>query len=331
MYRCVYVIVIVIFFIKSDNFYCQPTIILMSGVIMLRELKTFVAVTQFGSFASTGQRIGLTQSAVSAQIRALEEALGMQVFDRSGRKAILNANGNRVLPMAEEILQIFTRMAQPENVNDYKGSVKIGAISSVQTGLLPLALTQLHATAPGLETNLLPGVSFNLLNQVEAGNIDLAVVIKPGFVLAKELWQHTLAREEYVLIVPQDVEGDDPIALLRQYPFIRYDRTSFGGRQVSIFLREHRLDPKVALEVDEIDAIVRMVESGLGVALVPLAGLWLERPCGLRIISLGERAFFRELIIVTRHSNRNVSLHRLIIECLQQAADAYQRSIASSK
>ncbi|MEG3129201.1 LysR family transcriptional regulator [Pantoea cypripedii] len=292
----------------------------MSVDIMLRELKTFVAVTQLGSFAAAGQRIGLTQSAVSAQIRSLEEALGMQLFDRSGRTAILNADGNRALPMAEEILQIFSRMAQPENLNDYRGSIKIGAISSIQTGLLPQALTQLHATAPGLETKLLPGVSFNLLTQVEAGNIDLAVVIKPGFPLAKELWHNTLVREPYVLIAPATLTGDEPLALLRSQPFIRYDRTSFGGRQVSMFLREHRLEPKLALEVDEIDAIVKMVESGLGIALVPWAGLWTERQCALRILPLGDLTFYRELIVVTRYANHNAPLHRLIIECLQQAA-----------
>lgn len=296
---------------------------------MLRELKTFIAVTQFGTFAAAGQRIGLTQSAVSAQIRTLEEALGMQLFDRSGRSAMLNAAGNRVLPMAEEMIEIFARMAQPDNVNDYRGAIKIGAISSVQTGLLPQVLVKLHQQAPALETKLIPGVSFNLLTQVEAGNIDLAITIKPGFTLAKDLWFETLQREPYVLITPQDLPGDDPLALIRQQPFIRYDRTSFGGRLVSLFLREHRLEPTLALEIDEIDAIVKMVENRLGVALVPLAGLWTERRSQVRIIPLGDLTFFRELIVVMRHANRHAPLHRLITECLQQLAS--EQNIAERK
>ena len=73
---------------------------------MIRELKTFVMVCRHGTFAAAGQQIGLTQSAVSAQIRQLEDALGMPLFDRSGRSAVLNSAGKRVLPMAEEILDL---------------------------------------------------------------------------------------------------------------------------------------------------------------------------------------------------------------------------------
>ncbi len=287
---------------------------------MLRELKTFIAVTQDGTFAAAGQRIGLTQSAVSAQIRGLEDYLGMALFDRTGRTAVLNAAGSRVLPMAEQILEIFANMSQPENLSDFRGVIKIGAISTFQTGLLPKVLVKLHQSAPALETKLVPGVSFNLLTQVDAGNIDLAIVIKPGFPLAKDLHSETLAREPFVLIVPADIPGDDCFTLLREQPFIRYDRTSFGGRMVSQFLRNHRLEPQVALEIDEIDAIVKMVESGLGVALVPLAGLWLERKANLRVISLGESTFSRELIVVMRHANRQSPLHMLIGRCLHDVA-----------
>ncbi|MCC3720185.1 LysR family transcriptional regulator [Rouxiella badensis] len=287
---------------------------------MLRELKTFIAVTQDGTFAAAGQRIGLTQSAVSAQIRGLEDYLGMTLFDRTGRSAVLNAAGSRILPMAEQILEIFASMSQPESLGDFRGVIKIGAISTFQTGLLPQVLVKLHQSAPALETKLVPGVSFNLLTQVDAGNIDLAIVIKPGFPLAKDLHSETLAREPFVLIAPTHLQGEDPIALLREQPFIRYDRTSFGGRMVSQFLRSQRLEPKVVLEIDEIDAIVKMVENGLGVALVPLAGLWLERKANLRVVSLDELTFHRELILVMRHAHRQSPLHMLIGRCLHDVA-----------
>lgn len=287
---------------------------------MLRELKTFVAVNQCGTFAAAGQRIGLTQSAVSAQMRTLEQALGMQLFDRSGRAIALNASGTRVLPLAEEILALFARMAQPENVSDYRGAIKIGAISSVQTGLLPGVLVSVHQQAPALETKLIPGVSSSLLTQVDAGNLDLAVIIKPSFALTKDLYAETLQKEPYVLITPPDISGDNAAEIIRQQPFIRYDRSSFGGRMVSQFLREQRLDPQVVLEIDEIDAIVKMVEMKLGVALVPLAGLWTERPAGVRIIRLGEQTFYRELIMVMRHANRHSPLHKFIAGILKTHA-----------
>ncbi|KGD80219.1 LysR family transcriptional regulator [Tatumella morbirosei] len=287
---------------------------------MLRELKTFVAVTQYGTFAAAGQRIGLTQSAVSAQMRILENALGVQLFDRSGRSVMLSAAGNRILPMAEEILGIFARMSQPNNVSEYRGVVKIGAISTIQSGLLPEVLVDIQQVAPHLETRLVPGVSFNLLSMVETGDVDLAITIKPSFSLAKELWCETLLREPYVLIVPEGVDGDDARTLLREQPFVRYDRTSFGGRLVSQFLREQRLEPRQILELDEIEAIVRMVENRLGVALVPLSGQWLSRNARVRIVPLQSRTFYRELIIVMRHANRRSSLHMMLTQCLLSGA-----------
>lgn len=285
---------------------------------MLRELKTFLAVFQYGTFSAAGQRIGLTQSAVSAQIRILEQTIGMPLFDRTGRTAVLNASGTRILPMAEEIVAIFSRMSQPDNLNDYHGPIKIGAIATAQTGILPKALLKLHQEAPAIEPKLIPGVSFNLLGEVEAGNIDLALVIKPDFPLTKELYHETLQPEPFVLITPTNIEESNPLTLLRSQPFIRYDRTSFGGRLVSQFLRDNHIEPRHTLEIDEIDSIVKMVEVGLGIALVPLAGLWMERKINLRIIPLEELTFYRELILIMRHSQRQSALHRLFKRCLCQ-------------
>ena len=118
---------------------------------MLRELKTFLAVARHGTFAAAGLHIGLTQSAVSAQIRNLENALGIRLFDRTGRQATLNAAGQRALPMAQEMLAIFSRMAVDDAVSEFRGELKIGAVATAQTGLLPQALLRLRQQAPGLE------------------------------------------------------------------------------------------------------------------------------------------------------------------------------------
>src|SRR6202008_2836076 len=93
-----------------DNFCIELKLFRSIEADMLRELKTFVAVAHHGTFAAAGMHIGLTQSAVSAQIRNLEQALGIRLFDRTGRQALLNAAGQRALPMAREMLENFRRM-----------------------------------------------------------------------------------------------------------------------------------------------------------------------------------------------------------------------------
>jgi len=286
---------------------------------MIRELKTFIAVEGLGTFVAAGNQIGLTQSAVSAQIRTLEKSLGTLLFDRSGRSATLNAAGLRALPMAREIVALYERMAAPSIDSGYFGELRIGAIATVQTGLLPAALVQFNRQAPTVEAKVIPGVSQTLLNSVDAGEIDLALLIRPPFALPKELHLEIIEREPFVLIAPATVEGDDPLQLLRDNRFVRYDRHSFGGRQVTRFLRAQKIDTRPGLELDEVDAIVRMVEAGLGVSLVPRAGLWLERAAQIRIIELGPLTFYRELAMVMRHANRQLPLQRLFRECLATA------------
>lgn len=283
---------------------------------MLRELKTFLAVARHGTFAAAGLHIGLTQSAVSAQIRNLEQALGIRLFDRTGRQATLNPAGLRAVPMAQEMLAIFSRMGESEDVSEFRGELKIGAVATAQTGLLPQALLRLRQQAPGLEPKLVPGVSLNLLSQVDAGEVDLAIMIKPPFELPKELSATVIRREPFVLIVPLQVEGDDPLQLLADQPQVRYDRNSFGGRLVTQFLREQRIEVEVALEMDELEAIVKMVESGLGVSLLPKAGLWLEHPLKVRVIELGELTFYRQMVLLQRYSQRNQPVQKLFADCL---------------
>ncbi|SDR87018.1 LysR family transcriptional regulator [Pseudomonas prosekii] len=284
---------------------------------MLRELKTFIAVTRYGTFAAAGMHIGLTQSAVSAQIRNLEQALGIRLFDRTGRQALLNAAGQRALPMAREMLETFARMAVSDDVSEYRGELKIGAVATVQTGLLPHALLRLRQQAPLLEAKLVPGVSLSLLSQVDTGEVDLAILIKPPFELPKELSAQVIRKEPFVLIVPQDLPGDDPLRLLAEHPHVRYDRNSFGGRLVTRFLREQQVDVHVALELDELEAIVKMVECGLGVSLLPEAGLWVEHGARVRVIALGELTFYREIVLLQRYNQRTQPIQRLFAQCLE--------------
>ena len=286
---------------------------------MLRELKTFVAVARHGTFAAAGQQVGLTQSAVSAQMRVLEQGLGVCLFERSGRSAVLNAAGRHALPLAEQMLGLYAQMALPTSAAEWQGELKVGAIATLQTGLLPEALPRFRAAAPRVELKLVPGVSLNLLSQIDAGELDLALLIKPPFELPKELLQISLAREPFVLITPIGVTADDPLQILAEQPFVRYDRRSFGGRRVNQFLREQRLVVQEALELDELEAIVRMVECGLGVSLIPRAGLWLQRPTQLRVIELGELTFHRELVAILRRAQRQPALDCLL-ECLREAA-----------
>lgn len=285
---------------------------------MIKEFKTFIAVARDGTFTGAGAHLGLTQSAVSAQIKRLEEYLGVALFDRSARAAALNAHGREMLPQAEELVAMAERMVTTAGAGHVSGSLRIGAIASVQQALLVDALGRFRAVYPDVRVRIVPGVSLSLLGQVDAGEVDMSVLIRPPFTLPPELGWQRLLNEQVVLAMPASMPEAPWREVLATQPFIRYDRASFGGRVVDIFLKKHRLNVHEAVELDEIEAIANLVRHGLGVALLPqLRGLDMT---GLRLVPLGDQAFHREIGIIGRLPFDAGSVREKMAECLMAAA-----------
>jgi len=266
---------------------------------MIRELKTLVSVAREGTFAAAGDKIGLTQAAVSAQMQRLQAELGLSLFDRAGRSARLNKMGQQILEQSQELLRLYDNLGSA-SAGAPAAKVTIGAIASIQRSFLPDALATLHQRLPDCRTRVLPGLSMELLNMVDAGEIDMALIIRPPFALQSDLRWTTLAREPFRLIVPRDVPGDDWVELLSQQPFIRYDRASFGGRQVDRFLRKMHLPLREVCEVDELDAIVKLVANRVGVALLPQTAAHRRWPAAVRVVDLGPHTFHRDIGLVRR-------------------------------
>ena len=281
---------------------------------MIRELKTFVSVARQGTFAAAGESIGLTQAAVSAQMQRLEAELGFALFDRTGRSARLNAMGHQTLDRAQELIRLYSDLGSRQKGRAATVLVRIGAIASVQRTLLPDVLAKFHKQFPDCRSRVIPGLSMDLVNRVDAGDIDMAVIIRPPFSLHSDLRWTTLSREPFRLLVQRAVEGSDWSELLASQPFVRYDRASFGGRQVDRFLRAAHLRVQEVCEVDELEAIVRLVANGVGIALVPQTSTNRRWPAAVRAINLGQHTFHRDIGMVHR-------ARRSMGEAAQQLAD----------
>jgi DNA-binding transcriptional LysR family regulator len=283
---------------------------------MITELKTFIAVVQHGGFSAAGSHIGLTQSAVSSQIQRLEEALGLVLFDRTRRSAALNDAGARVLMRAEEIVALVAKLGDADTDDELVGTLRIGAIASVQSTLLPRALAALRQENTKLLVNIAPGVSMRLMDQLDSAEIDAAILIRPPFGTLPEMTWQSLMHEPFKLLVHKDTKGRNWRALLESQPFLRYDRTSFGGRLVTRFLRENHLVVQEAIELDEIAGLMNLVSEGLGVALVPMVEAYLPMPSGVRAISLGEKTFYREIGML----RNGVTSRRPLLQALDSVA-----------
>lgn len=268
---------------------------------MIAELKTLIAVCKHGTFASAGEHIGLTQSAVSSQIRRIEESLGFALFDRTGRSATLNTAGRTVLERAEVICALFSKLGDAPDEQSTQGLLRIGAIASAQATLVVRALDKLRTTLPLVRVHVAPGVSLRLMDDLDAGKIDAAVMIRPPFGMPPDMTWQALVHEPFVLVVPKDGSNSkDWREMLQARPFLRYDRVSFGGRMAEAFLRRQAINVKEAIELDEIAALIQLVANGMGVALVPLVEAHLPLPDTVRVVSLGEHTFYREIGLLQR-------------------------------
>jgi DNA-binding transcriptional LysR family regulator len=289
--------------------------------IMMRELKTFLAVVRYGTFAGAGSHIGLTQSAVSAQIQRLEEDLGFPLFDRTGRSATLNAAGKQTVEVAEELLSVYARLADRGGAAEQSGLLRVGAIASAQGSFLVSAIQRFRQDSPGWRIRVIPGVSLNLLAQVDSGEVDMAVIIKPPFALPAELKWRTLTSEPFALLVPRELADRPWRSLLKSEPFIRYDRNSFGGRLVDRFLRRIRVTVHDVVELDELQGIIGLVAHGVGVAIVPQAA-GLHVPKTVAALPLGDDSFVREVGLVERSSRNQQSAAADFAECINLVTSA---------
>lgn len=279
---------------------------------MIRNLRTFLAAAEMSSFSAAGAKLGLTQSAVSTQIRRLEEEFGCQLFDRTGKSVTLSNDGRKLLPDAIRILDMFQKMRQQGGMK-HAAPIDLGAISTVQSMLLPKVLHAFQKAYPTTHVNIVPGTSIQLLSQVDAKELDIVVIIKPRLGIPSDLKWITLMREQYVGIAPAGAPCDLK-TLLSSLPFIRYNRGSQGGQLVDRFLKRHGLWVTDGMELDEPSVILKMVSEGLGCAIIPGQLVPLETTPNVEIFSLPGKPIFREIGILVRQSALKQSSVTALIE-----------------
>ncbi|KAF1047029.1 MAG: Hca operon transcriptional activator HcaR [Herbaspirillum frisingense] len=270
----------------------------------IRYVQSFVAVVESGSLAEAARRLDLTAAAVAARVRSLEEDLGAPLIQRSGRSVRPTARGLKVLESAHALLRSARDMqALARDDAAELGELRLGVFVSAMTSVLPALLEGFYRSYPHASVFVEPGASVELCRKVAAGELDAAVVVEPQFAVPKTCEWLVLMDEPLVVIAPAGTQEEDPHALLRNEPFIRYNRGVLGGQLADRYLRDHGIVPRQRLEIDSLLAIAALVGKGLGVSLLPdWSSLW-EGGQALRKIELPDRAPVRRVgLLVARHS-----------------------------
>jgi len=295
-----------------------------------RQLQIFMTIVETESFTRAGRRLGLSQSAISQRLGALERQLGVKLLVRAG-------SGVRPTPPGEILLQyarqIFHKIEEAQRVlADYEtgdgGVVRIGAGRAACHFLLPPVLKEFHQRYPRLELHVLSGHTRLTLERLLAGDLDIGIVTLP--VSETKLRITDIGRDELVAIAPpshpwaarKNIQPTD----IAGEPLLIYERRSQAFQVIERMLLEAGVLPRIVMEMDHLEAVTEMVSVGLGVAIVPR---WSIRPAVDRsqtvALSIGKHGLFcsRGLALVeaNHHPHALKAFARLCVERLPAMFD----------
>ena len=233
----------------------------------IRQLKTLVSILDFGGFAAAGEALGLTQSAISLQIKALEKEFGEDLFDRSKRPPRPTVRAVNLARKSREILRLFNDLGSPSDEH-FSGSLQLGAVPSVQRMLLPKALHELRKTNPDLFISIHTGLSGELTRSVYRGILDVAIVSEPTKLPMGMSW-FPFASESLVVISHKKAKGETIKEILELNPYIQFKKSSRAGELIEVELKQMNIHINPVLETDNLDSIWQIVSSGMGVSIMP--------------------------------------------------------------
>ncbi len=243
----------------------------------LRALRSLTIIARKGSFVAAAEHLGLTQAAVSLQIKNLEGALETELFNRDGHKPKLNASGRLVVERAEQIIALFDGLkAELNPEGKIGGELSLGAVHTVVTGPLPAVLGRLQRSHEHLRVRLFCNLSAELARRVEEDDLDGALITEPiKAVPASCLWLE-YDTERFYIVAPKGTPELEMDTLFCQFPFIRFDRTAWAGTMIEAHLVERGIRPREAMEFDTCEVALSLVVQGLGITVVPFSKKRLE-------------------------------------------------------
>ncbi|EFL89334.1 LysR family transcriptional regulator [Ahrensia sp. R2A130] len=249
-----------------------------------RVFQTLAHVARTGSFTTAAKASNMTLSALSMQMKGLETELGVDLFDRSVRPPKLTPLGQAVAKQAEAVLaqqRVLLDLCQSDD--ELVGHFRIGFISSAYVRVLPrlLALAAEHAPKARFEPR--SGLTENLCELVEAGQLDGAVV-SHMLGSTRQLQFDTLALEEMAAAVPVDLKDCSIAELTVACTFLQFTPETGVGRLIASIVSEWDRLPKHVIVLDSIEATMEAVRSGIGFALLPMPDI--DRYLGTGIVVL---------------------------------------------
>ncbi|MFB7372986.1 hydrogen peroxide-inducible genes activator [Streptomyces sp. NPDC056222] len=274
----------------------------------LSQLRAFVAVAEQLHFRDAAAAIGMSQPALSGAVSALEEALGVQLLERTTRKVLLSPAGERLAVRAKSVLDAVAELMEEAEAAQapFTGVLRLGVIPTVAPYLLPTVLSLVHRRYPELDLQVHEEQTSSLLEGLAAGRLDLLLLAVPlGVPGVSEL---PLFDEDFVLVAPEGhpLAGRDdiPREALKELNLLLLDEGHCLRDQALDICREagRTEGAPVTTTAAGLSTLVQLVAGGLGVTLLPRTAVKVEtaRNTALFTGSFAEPAPSRQVALAMR-------------------------------
>ena len=284
----------------------------------IKTLYTLIAIVDHGSFAAAGQSVGLSASAVSLQIGALEDETGLPLFDRSTRPPSLTENGRLFVERARDLVRRWEDLSENFQRDTGGGMLRLGAVHTVVSGMLAVALGQLRKQRPELLVRLHTGLSHELEERLRRGVLDCALVTDPSD-RPPDLTFHEVIEEPLVVLAPASAPGLTDAAILTENPYVRFSPAARMAKLIDRALSDRGVQTNTVMEVDTLEGVISLVSQGLGVSIVPLhRGNTLPRT--VRHVPFGDPPVTRKLCLVELQGNPKSRLVKVLADELVTVA-----------
>jgi DNA-binding transcriptional LysR family regulator len=290
------------------------------------QLVTFMEVAKLGSFSRAGHKVFRSQSAVSAQIRQLEQEYGDRLLDRSGKDVTLTPAGRVFFAYAERMLQMRDEslLAVADQGSTPRGTLVVGANEATCLYVLPDVFAKYSNLYPGVQISIYRNFSYKIVEKLENGTIDVGIVTLP--VKSPSLKAHAIFRDQLMLMVnPQNPLAKlevVPVSEIAKQPLL-LPKTGFSRRLMDKLFRPYAAQLQVRMELPSVGMIKSFVAAGLGVSLISASFARDQVLAGrVKLIPIKDQELWRELGLAYRRDRTPTRATSTFISTVRQSAAA---------
>ena len=275
----------------------------------LRQLRVFVTVAQARSFSRAGERIGLSQSAVSHSVKELETQTGVKLLDRTTREVVLTEAGQQLATRLERLLDELNSTLRDVGRlgQQLSGTVRVAASQTISAHLIPQCIAESNQRYPDIDFVLHDRPQQWVLESIRQGDVDFGIVIDPGPV--SDLECEVVLSEPFLLLC----RDDDPLAMLPQVDWhaleganlVLQDYASGSRPLIDAALVEMGVRATIVQEIGHPATLFPMVEAGIGISVLP--ALALPLPQGSRLTVKRFVPCIERQLMLVRRKNRSLS------------------------